>query len=142
MLGTVLRMTTTQLTGKASFTSWDEEPGYDSGAPIPRLARARVEFQYEGDLVGTSACHLAMHYAGEHDGTAVGFERLEVRTGTGEEGTIVLRSECEFHGEGVDTTWTVVPGSGTGALAGFEGSGGFHAPAQSTSWTWQLNREG
>jgi hypothetical protein len=141
MVGTVRGMTT-QLTGKASFTSWDEEPGFDSGAPVPRLARATVEFQYEGDLVGTSTCHLAMHYAGEHEGTAVGYERLEVRTGDGLEGTIVLRSACEFDGEGVDTTWTVVPGSGTGALAGVEGSGGYHAPPQSTSWAWRLDREG
>lgn len=141
MVGTVRGMTT-QLTGKASFTSWDEEPGFDSGAPVPRLARATVEFRYEGELVGTSTCHLAMHYAAEHEGTAVGYERLEVRTGDGEEGTIVLRSACQFDGEGVDTTWTVVPGSGTGALAGFEGSGGYHAPPQSTSWTWRLDREG
>ena len=141
MVGTVRGMTT-QLTGKASFTSWDEEPGYDSGAPCPPAGPATVEFRYEGDLVGTSTCHLAMHYAAEHEGTAVGFERLEVRTGDGEEGTIVLRSEREFDGEGVDTTWTVVPGSGTGALAGFEGSGGYHAPPQSTSWTWRLDREG
>lgn len=141
MVGTVRGMTT-QLTGKASFTSWDEEPGFDSGAPVPRLARATVEFRYEGELAGTSTCHLAMHYAAEHEGTAVGYERLEVRTGDGEEGTIVLRSACQFDGEGVDTTWTVVPGSGTGALAGFEGSGGYHAPPQSTSWTWRLDREG
>jgi hypothetical protein len=141
MVGTVHGMTT-QLTGRASFTSWEEEPGFDSGASVPRLARATVEFQYEGDLVGTSTCQLAMHYAGEHEGTAVGYERLEVRTDAGEGGTIVLRTACEFHGEGVDTTWTAVPGSGTGALAGFEGSGGFHAPPRSTSWTWRLDREG
>lgn len=141
MVGTVRGMTT-QLTGTTSFTSWDEEPGFDSGAPVPRLARATVEFRYEGELVGTSTCHLAMHYAAEHEGTAVGYERLEVRTGDGEEGTIVLRSACQFDGEGVDTTWTVVPGSGTGALAGFEGSGGYHAPPQSTSWSWRLDREG
>jgi len=34
--------------------------------------------------------------------------------------------------------WTVVPGSGTGVFAGFEGSGGYRAEPHSTTWNWRL----
>ena len=131
---------TKHLTGSATFTSWDEEPGYDAGAPVPRVARAAVVFQLEGDIVGTSTCHYAMYYAGENEGVGLGIELLEA-TVDGEEGTVALRNEAAFAGA-VDVTWTVVPGSGTGAFKGFEGSGGYRAEAHSTTWNWRLDGEG
>ena len=65
---------TKNLTGTATFTSWDEVPGYDSGAPVPRVARATVVFRYEGDIEGTSTCEYAMYYATGTQGSGVGIE--------------------------------------------------------------------
>ena len=128
------------LKGTATFTSWDEVPGYGGDAPVPRVARATVEFAFEGDIVGASTCQFAMYYASAGEGTGVGIELLRA-TVDGEEGTLALRSEIAFAGA-VDVAWTVVPGSGTGAFAGFEGSGGYHAEPHATTWDWRLDREG
>jgi hypothetical protein len=40
-------------------------------------------------------------------------------------GCFVLRNEASFEEGVVRTTWSVVPGSGTGELAGLRGDGGF-----------------
>jgi len=131
------------LTGTATFSSWDEEPGYDSGAPVPRLAHATVVFAYDGDLVGTSTCQYVLHYTDDAGGVAVGIERLDVRLGDGgPEGAVALHHETHFGAGGVDVTWSVVPGSGTGALAGLSGTGGFSSPPEGKEWTWRLEREG
>ena len=132
-------MTATTFTGIATFTSWDEEPGWDSGAPVPRLAQAAVAFRFAGDLDGTSASRSVMHYAGEEQGVTVGLERLDARTAEGGEGTVVLRSEGTFDAEGVTVAWTVVPGTGSGAFAGLGGTGGFTAGPHVEEWTWRLD---
>ena len=140
-MGTVPGMET--LTGTATFSSWDEDPAYDSGAPVPRLAHATVVFAYEGDLVGTSTCQYVLHYRDGADGLAVGIERLQASLGEdGPEGTVALRHDTRFGADGVDVTWSVVPGSGTGALAGLAGTGGFTAAPEAKKWSWRLEREG
>ena len=55
--------TLTHLSGTATVSSWDEEPGWDTDAPTPRLAHATVVFLYRGDLEVTSICQSVMHYA-------------------------------------------------------------------------------
>lgn len=131
----------TALTGTATFTSWDEEPGWDSGAPTPRLAHATVAFTYHGDIEATSTCQYVLHYTGDDRGVTAGLERVEGRV-RGESATVALRHEGTFGPDGVDMRWSVVPGSGTGALAGLVGRGGFRAPAHATEWTWRLGGEG
>jgi Protein of unknown function (DUF3224) len=132
-------MTATTFTGTATFTSWDEEPGWDSGAPVPRLAQAVVAFRFAGDLDGTSTSRSVMHYAGEDRGVTVGLERLDVRTAAGDEGSVVLRSEGVFDAEGVTVAWTVVPGTGSGEFAGLGGTGGFTAGPHVKEWAWRLD---
>ena len=133
--------TITQLTGTATFTSWDEQPGWDSGAPVPRLAHTTVEFVFAGDIEATSTAQSVMHYTDDASGVSVGIERVEGLV-AGQPGTLALRHEGTFDTAGVAIRWTVVPGSGTGALAGFAGTGGFTAPAHTKQWTWRLDRDG
>jgi hypothetical protein len=84
-----------------------------------------------------------LHYTDDAGGVAVGIERLDVRLGEGgPEGAAALRHETRFGAGGVDVAWSVVPGSGTGALAGLTGTGGFSAPPEGKEWTWRLEREG
>lgn len=126
---------TNALTSTATFTSWDETPGFDEGAPLPRLATADVAFAYDGELTGSSACHYVLHYGADGTGTAVGFETI---TGTrdGAEGTLTLRHECRFGSEGVTTDLTVV--SGTGALDGITGTGSFQVAEGVSEWAWRM----
>ncbi|HET6953426.1 MAG TPA: DUF3224 domain-containing protein [Acidimicrobiales bacterium] len=134
--------TATSFTGTATFTTWDEDPGWDTGAPVPRLAHAVVAFAFDGDLQGTSACQFVLHYTEEASGAVVGLERLDVRTALGEPGTVALRSEGTFGTAGVTVAWTTVPGSGTGALAGLALTGGFTAGEHAKEWTWWLGTAG
>lgn len=127
----------TSLTATCTFTSWDEEPGFGEGAPLPRLAHAKVAFAYTGGLVATSEAHFAMHYRADGTGTSHGYEMI---TGTrdGEEGTFVVHHLDEFGPDGVDSTWTVEPGSGTGAFADLDGSGSTHLGEGTREWEWSV----
>jgi hypothetical protein len=130
----------TTATGTATFTTWDEDPPYGEGAPLPRVASATVAFRYEGDLSGASTSRSVLSYGPDGAGTAVGFEEFRGRLGD-VEGTFVLRHEDVFGPEGVTTRWEVVPGSGTGGLAGYTGSGGYQVGHGSSTWTWVLDYE-
>lgn len=126
---------TEPLTSTATFTSWDETPGFDEGAPLPRLATAEVAFAYDGQVTGTSECHYVLRYGADGTGTAVGFETL---TGTrdGAEGTLTLRHECRFTSDGVTTDLAVV--TGTGAFEGVTGAGTFQVGHGGKEWDWRV----
>ncbi|HKN52831.1 MAG TPA: DUF3224 domain-containing protein [Amycolatopsis sp.] len=108
-----------------SMKNWDEHiaAGAEGG---PRVAYAHAAMAYTGVIDGESTCDYLLYYAGDgFDGdgqTAPGFERFEAKI-DGREGTFVIRHECAFDEKGISSTFTVVPGSGTGELAGIEGSG-------------------
>lgn len=124
---------TEQMTSTATFTSWDETPGFDDGAPLPRLATAEVAFAYDGEVTGTSECRYVLHYGADGTGTAVGFETI---TGSrdGAEGTLTLRHECRFASDGVTTDLLVV--AGTGAFEGVTGTGTFQVGHGGKEWSW------
>lgn len=126
---------TDEITSTATFTSWDESPGFDDGAPLPRLATAEVAFAYDGDLTGTSECHYVLRYRADGTGTAVGFETI---TGTrdGDQGTLTLRHECRFEADGVTTDLSVV--DGTGAFASVSGTGTFQVGHGGKEWDWRV----
>lgn len=129
-----------QLRGTATFTSWQEDPPYDGDAPLPRLAHARVAFAWEGDLTGTSTCEYAMRYGADGDGDSIGYEQVTA-TVDGRPATVVLRHQCRFAADAVETTWSIVGGTGTGALAGATGHGGFRAVHGEPRWSWTLDLE-
>lgn len=131
----------TQLTGTATFTSWDEQPGWDTGAPVPRLAHATVGFVYRGDFEGTSTCRYVLHHTSGRSGVAVGLERVQ-GTVDGREASFALRHEGTFDDEGVAMRVAIVPGSGTGAMSGAAGGGDFRIPSHATEWTWRLDWAG
>jgi Protein of unknown function (DUF3224) len=56
----------------------------------------------------------------------VGLERLNGSVG-GRSGTFPLQDQGTLNGTTVSGRWFVVPGSGTGELAGLRGEGGFTA---------------
>jgi hypothetical protein len=124
---------TSRFEGTFVIDSWDQQ----DGEPSPGLARAhaRVAKTFSGDLSGTSRTELMM--AGTDGGSRsyCGFEQV---TGTvaGLTGTFVLRHAAEGDAEGGWMTWTVLPGSGTGELAGVRGEGQItrHDDGSHTYW--------
>lgn len=108
-----------------SMKSWEEEivSGEDGG---PRVAHAHAAMRYQGIIEGESVYDVLLYYPGEgFDGgttTSPGFERIDGSV-DGRKGSFIIRHEVGFDLNGIQGTWTVVEGSGSGELAGLTGVG-------------------
>jgi Protein of unknown function (DUF3224) len=116
----------TKATGTFEVASWqeDEYAALDGGG---KLTRASVTQALSGDIEGDASVEWLMCY--RPDGTAdyTGLTRVSGRLGD-RAGDFVLQTAGTFDGGEARGDWTVVPGSGTGELAGLHGRGGFSAP--------------
>ena len=111
----------------AVITVHKYEPSvYDEPASGPVLTRIHVAESFDGDIEGDGVVEFLQ--AGRADGSAsfVGIERVTGRL-DGREGTFLLQDAGTVQGNVVSGDWFVVPGSGTGQLAGLRGEGGFRA---------------
>ncbi len=105
-------------------TGWDQTP-YEEEVTGPQLSRATVRKTFRGDLVGESTAELLMCQADPSDLSSgagyVASERVVARL-SGRAGTFVLQHWGLSGGGGPQkTAGHVVPGSGTGELAGLLG---------------------
>jgi hypothetical protein len=117
----------TQAKGTFKIDSWDEEPHGDEGG----LARAVVKQTYSGDISGAGQADWLMLYRPDKTADFVGY--LRVDGGIGERsGSLVLQSIGAFDGQKAAGPLEIVPGSGTGELAGIVGSGTLDAPMGGT----------
>lgn len=91
--------------------SYDSEPGAE-------LGRAHLTKTFEGDLAGSSTADILTATTSAGPAAYVGLERIHGSL-HGRSGTFVLHHTAGASGN----SWTVVPGSGTDALAGISGSG-------------------
>ena len=112
---------------KATFKiiSWEEEL-FDEPENGPKLTRAHIRKSFHGDLSGTGNLMYVMTYLDGGFASFTGFEKV-VGTLGGRIGSFVLRHTGFFDGEKATAEYEVVPGSGTGELAGISGTGGFSA---------------
>ena len=103
-----------------------EPTAYDEPAEGPGLTRIHVEESFSGDITGHGDVEFLQ--AGQAGGSAsfVGIERLTGQVG-GRRGTFLLQDAGTVQGQVVSGNWFVIPGSGTGDLAGLRGEGGFRA---------------
>ena len=110
---------------KAKFQvkSWNEKP-YDEMEGGPKLTRATVAKSFSGDLEGDGTVEYLMMHREDGGTTFVGLERI-VGTIGDRRGSFVLEHKGTYEGGTAKTTWSVVPGSGTGDLSGLRGEGGF-----------------
>ena len=119
--------TTSPTRAEAVITVHKYEPvAYDQPGEGPVLTRIHVEENFSGDIAGGGVVEFLQ--AGRADGSAsfVGIERV---TGTiaGRSGTFLLQDAGTVERQVVSGDWFVIPGSGTGELAGLRGVGGFSA---------------
>jgi len=115
----------TTATGHFDTISWDEHPfGEANGGP--QLARASVTNTYHGEVEGRGTVEYLMMYHDDESATFIGLEQIVGRLG-GREGSFVLQHRGTYRDSTATGTWSVVPGSGTGDLAGLAGEGGFEA---------------
>ena len=103
-----------------------EPADYDQPAEGPALTRIHVEESFAGDISGAGVVEFLQ--AARPDGSAsfVGIERVTGSVG-GRAGTFLLQDAGTVRDNIVSGDWFVIPGSGTGQLAGLRGEGGFRA---------------
>jgi len=116
---------TTRAISSFDVTGWDQAPGGERAEAQGLLfSRATVKKAFQGDLVGESTAELLMCQADATDLTAgagyVASERFEGHLGD-RRGTFVLQHWGLSDATGQRTGGHVVPGSGTGDLAGLTG---------------------
>lgn len=112
---------------KAVITVHAYQPApYEEPADGPSLVRIHVEEAFAGDIEGAGVVEFLQ--AAQADGSAsfVGIERVTGAVG-GRTGSFLLQDSGTVAGNVVAGDWFVVPGSGTGELAGLRGEGGFRA---------------
>ncbi|MEY9964904.1 hypothetical protein ABIA33_002946 [Streptacidiphilus sp. MAP12-16] len=103
-----------------------EPAAYEEPTEGPALTRIHVEESFSGEIEGEGVVEFLQ--AARPDGSAsfVGIERITGKVG-GRAGTFLLQDSGTVEGNIVSGEWFVVPGSGTGDLAGLRGEGGFRA---------------
>ena len=107
---------------------WDEKP-YDEADGAPKLTRASVLYGFEGEVSGEGRLEYLMAYLPDASALFVGFQRFMGRVGS-REGTFIFQHSGRFANGVATDTWTVMPGSGTGGLAGIRGQVEFSASHQ------------
>jgi hypothetical protein len=112
-------------TGMITVRTYEPTP-YDQPAAGPALSRIHVEEEFSGDIEGTGVVEFLQAQVSDDAASFVGLERLSGSVG-GRSGTFVLQDQGTLRGTTVSGAWFVVPGSGTGELAGLRGEGGFTA---------------
>jgi len=112
---------TTQATMTADITSWNEET-YFGGEEGAKLTRAMVAQSFTGDLDGEGTMEFLMCYRPDGSAGFIGQQRIDGTLG-GRSGSFTLHAAGAYEGADARWTWSVVPGSGTGALTGLRGDG-------------------
>ena len=99
---------------------------YDAPERGPGLNEIRVVQTFHGDIEGAGRVRFLQALRADGSASFVGIEHV---TGTlaGRAGTFLLQDEGTVSGDRVEGRWFVVPGSGTGDLAGLRGEGSFAA---------------
>lgn len=97
------------------------EPTQDAALPDTRMGRMALVKTYHGDLEATAAG--VMLTAGNPASGSAGYVALETVQGTlkGRKGSFLLQHAGTLDGGAQSLSITVVPGSGTGELAGLAG---------------------
>jgi hypothetical protein len=101
-----------------------DEPDPATGGPV--LTRIHVEESFSGDISGEGVVEFLQAARADGSASFVGIERVTA-TVAGREGTFLLQDAGTVQDNIVSGDWFVIPGSGTGQLAGLRGEGGFRA---------------
>lgn len=125
--------------GTFTVASWEEDT-YAELTGKEKLTRARMGFRLTGELAGDLISDSLMYY--REDGTAeyTGLQRFTGRI-AGRSGTCVMVAGGEYDGGEARSAWRIIPGSGSGDLAGLTGSGVSVAAAGQPGGTYSLDYE-
>ena len=103
-----------------------EPSAYDESAEGPVLTRIHVDESFSGDITGGGVVEFLQAARADGSASFVGIERVTGEL-AGRRGTFLLQDAGAMQDNIVGGDWFVIPGSGTGELAGLRGEGGFRA---------------
>ncbi len=104
-----------------TLKAWDEKP-YNAVPGELKMTRSSVAYTYAGDIEGESTLDYLMVYRPDESGSFVGLERI-IGQVAGRTGSFVIQHMGTFNKSEVDSTFFVVPNSGTGELIHLRGEG-------------------
>jgi hypothetical protein len=90
----------------------------------PALVEIRLSESFFGDIEGDSLVRALQALRDDRSASMVSMQRFRGKLG-GRQGSFVLQGSATVEQGKIKATWFVVPGSGTGELAGLRGEGGF-----------------
>lgn len=105
---------------RLKIVSWDEE-AYRELDDGRKFTRANVVLDGTGEEIESATFESLMFYGADGNATYVTLMRIVGRLG-GRTGTFVLSGTGTFDGKTATSALSVVPGSGTGELAGISGT--------------------
>lgn len=100
-----------------------EAKPYDQ-AEGPGLLEVTIRETFTGDLEGESTARALQIQRQDKSGSMVSLQRFQGKLG-GRQGSFILQGQETIENGTIKARWFVVPGSGTGELAGLRGQGGF-----------------
>ena len=103
-----------------------EPSAYEEPAEGPVLTRIHVEESFTGDITADGVVEFLQAARGDGSASFVGIERVTGQLAR-RRGTFLLQDAGTVQDQIVSGDWFVIPGSGTGELAGLRGEGGFRA---------------
>ena len=106
--------------GGSEQTVW-ETPGE------VKLTRVSGTQRFGGGIVGAGSVEWVFCYRPDSSARFAGFQRIDGSI-DGRPGSLVMESVGHHDGGRSQGHWRVIPGSGTGELAGIGGDGTFEAP--------------
>ena len=115
----------THATGEIEVKTYEPKP-YDERPDGPSLVEIHVTETFSGDIEGEGVVRFLQAVRADGSASFVGIERVSGKVG-GRSGTFLLQDSGTLEGSTVKGEWFVIPGSGTGELAGLRGEGGFTA---------------
>ena len=115
----------TRATAKIEVHAYEPETYEDSGGGTD-LVEIHVTEAFHGDIEAEGVVRFLQAIRADGSASFVGIERISGSI-AGRSGTFLLQDAGTVDGSVVSGTWFVVPGSGTGGLAGLRGEGGFTA---------------
>jgi hypothetical protein len=112
----------THAQAKITVHSSEAKP-YDQTAG-PALMEINIGETFTGDIDGESTVRALRIQGSDQSASMVSMQRFRGKLG-GRQGSFVLQGQETVENGRIKATWFVVPGSGTGDLAGLRGEGGF-----------------
>jgi hypothetical protein len=103
-----------------------EPTAYEEPSDGPQLVEIHVSETFVGDIEGEGVARFLQAMRPDGSASFVGLERVTGRIAE-RRGTFLLQDAGTLQDNTVSGEWFVVPGSGTGELAGLRGEGGFTA---------------